>query len=156
MEDREWGSSACCMPARGHARSRSRASYYNATQCNEGATEERFVCGRWRWEEKSRPAQRSSHFGKKKDRFGQWKGAAKNTRRINTWRLRGAVAASLDLLYISPRKMHLSDEAEARMGSFGWKSTSLTLPLCPGSRYMMRPVAAEHASKQRDHTHTRT
>ena len=38
----------------------------------------------------------------------------------------------LDTYAISPRYTVVSDDADARIGSFGWKSTSVTAPLCPG------------------------
>ena len=38
----------------------------------------------------------------------------------------------LETYAISPRYTVVSEDADARMGSFGWKSTSVTAPLCPG------------------------
>lgn len=48
----------------------------------------------------------------------------------------------------SPRKMVRSLEADATIGSLGWKATSFTLPLWPGSAYVTSPDAARgHAWK---------
>ena len=46
---------------------------------------------------------------------------------------------------ISPRKTFLSLLAEPMMGSRGWKSTVLTLAVCPGSLYTTLPVSAWYA-----------
>ena len=47
--------------------------------------------------------------------------------------LGGLLALKAKTTYaISPRYTVVSDDADARIGSFGWKSTSVTAPLCPG------------------------
>ena len=51
---------------------------------------------------------------------------------------------SLMVYSISPIYTSLSLEPDIIMGSFGWKSTSFTEPLCPGNLYRIRREVVSH------------